>query len=158
MKKQIDINDSIVKDLKVAASWRNLDLKNFIQEILLNEAEKSVLFNQNIGERNACKYLDPVLENFKKLKLHDSKLKLKVFTEGHFVYEIEDDICTHEISVISDNMDFFDEMTISEILFKTPFYFSHRVFYCDGITGSEEIFRFRIVDTDEWKGKFENNN
>ena len=154
MKKQIDINDSIIKDLKIAAAFRNLDLKNFIQEVLQEEAEKSALYHQNINERTACKYLDPVLEEFEKIKLNKSKLHLKVVTEGSFVYEISDDGCTHEVSVINDNMDFFDEMTIAEILYKTPFYFSHRIFYNDGNKESEEVFCFRIVDTKEWEDRF----
>jgi len=154
MKKQIDIDDSIIKDLKIAAAWRNLDLKNFIQEVLQDEAEKSAIFNQNINERTACEYLDPVLKEFENIKLNKSKLQLKVFTEGTFVYEISHDGCTHEVSVINSNMDFFHEMTISEILYKTPFYFSHRIFYNDDEKESEEVFCFRILDTKDWKHRF----
>jgi hypothetical protein len=158
MKKQIDINDSIIKDLKIAAAWRGLDLKNYIQEVLNIQAQKSILYNQNINERTACKYLDPVLEEFEKIKLNKSKLHLKVVTEGSFVYEISDDLCTHQISVINDNMDFFDNMTISEILYKTPFYFSHTVFYNNENNEGEEVFCFRIVDTEEWVDRFGSNN
>ena len=154
MKKIIDIKDSIVQDLKILAVGRNVDFKNYIQYLLQDEVEESVLRHQNVNEKSSWKHLKPALDVFKKLKLHKSKLSFKVFTEGHFVYEIKSDGCTHEIMVINENMDFYDKMKISQILSKTPRYYSHRVFYNDLNKDNEQLFCFRISDTDEWKKRF----
>ena len=144
MKKLIDISDEYVRHMKVAAAFCNRDVKNYIQDILIQDIEKSILHAQNRHELKACKYLDPVIKEFEILGLTDKNLKLKVFTEGCAIFHIEDkDKLIHEISVINHSMDMFDEMTIEEILSSTPFYFSHAA---DGVR-----FEFSVTDTDEWK-------
>ena len=154
MRKLIDIDDVILKDLKVASAWRNLDLKNYIQELLKNEAEKQFLFDKNKHEKTACSNLDPIRVEFKKLGLFNSKMRLQVVTESQFIYEIKTDSHIHEIAVINLNMDFYDEMTLDDILYKTPFYLSYRVFNKGVKGGCKQVFLFRVSDTKEWKDKF----
>jgi hypothetical protein len=156
MRKLIDIPDGIIQDLKILAVRTETDLKNYIQNLVIREHEKIILSETNHSERKATKYLNPAIKEFKKLGHENSKLNFKCYTEGAFVYELEEkDGSTHEVYIISDNTDFMDKMTISEILYKTPFYFSHRLFYKDGEEKKcKDVFEFRIGDTKEYKEKF----
>lgn len=153
MKKQIEIKDNLVLGLRVSAAWCNKSFKAFIEHLLEEEAKRSALFNQNLYEEEACKYLNPIKEEFKKLKAYDKKMIFACYNEGVFTYEIRIGNVTHEISVINENMSFHPKMSLKEILGKTPFFLNHRIFYqgnCD------DLFMFRIGDTEEYIKRFGN--
>ena len=80
-----------------------------------------------------------VLNEFKLIKLHKSKLKLIVVDDSIGIYEVKDsygDI--HTIKIIS-NVPMFRSTKIKKLLYKNPIYFSHSF-------NNEEIFRFRLND------------
>jgi hypothetical protein len=153
MKKQIEIKDNLVEYLKVSAAWCKKSFKCFIEDLLEEEAQKSALFNQNMYEEEACKYLNPIKKEFKLLNAYHKKMTFQCYNEGLFTYEITIENVTHEIGVINDNMSFHRKMSMKEILEKTPFFLWHRAFY-DG--KCDELFTFRIGDTEEYKKRFGN--
>ena len=156
MKKLIDIPDSIVKDLKILAVKNDKDLKNYIQDLILRKYEECIIQETNVLEKKANKHLDPLREEFIMLGHEKTKFKFKCYTDKGFVYDLEEkEGSVHEIFVISENTDFFDKMTINEILSTTPFYINHRYFYYNGEEKKcDDLFEFRIVDTPEYIEKF----
>lgn len=154
MRKNIDLDEVTAKYLNASAVWQRKDLKNFIQDELRWKAYKSAVFETNHIEKKAGKYLKPLIEKVKENGIYDQKLSFEVYTEGSFVYAIRNETGYHQITVINDNMDFFDKMTIEEILESTPWFCDYVIFEIEGQLKSEKQFVFRIPDTKEFKDIF----
>ena len=109
-------------------------------------------------KRSKIKYkqIDKILEEFEVDGIFHTKLKFSVSHDSEFTYtHYLKDGSFHEISIINEDMSFFSEMTISELLEETPFYVNHRFFMkLDPIAKEEylcdDLFTFRIVDQPEW--------
>ena len=85
-----------------------------------------------------CK-IKEVLEGFKLIKLHKSKLKLIVVSDYMGVYEAKDSSGdVHTITIISD-VPMFRNAKIKNLLYKNPIYFSYSF-------ENEEVFKFRLDD------------
>ena len=154
MKKQIEIKDNLVEYLKVSAAWGKKSFKAFIEHLLEEEAKKSYLFNKNNYEQKADKYFCQVIKLFKDIGIYETKMNFNNFIEGSFIYELKHNGTTHLIDVINDNMSFSKEMSLKEILEKTPFYLNYKKF--KDWKKIEENFTFRISDTEEYKKRFGN--
>ena len=80
-----------------------------------------------------------VLDEFKLIKLHKSKLKLIVVNDSVSIYEVKDSYGdVHTITIISD-VPMFRNTKIKNLLYKNPIYFSHSF-------DNEEVFKFRLDD------------
>ena len=93
--------------------------------------------------KSEFKEIKEILKEFELCKLSDVKLQFSVFNNGVAIYQLKKEDCTHEVSVINENMAFFSKMTIKELLEKTPFYVRHSVF--DGYKWIERK-TFRMID------------
>jgi hypothetical protein len=87
--------------------------------------------------------INEILKEFELCKLSDVKLEFAVFDDGAATYELKEEDCTHEVTIINENISFFPKMTIKELLEKTPFYVWHRVFDGDRVIGQK---MFRMID------------
>jgi hypothetical protein len=152
MKKNIDIKDSIIKPLKVAAAWRNLDLKNYIQDELIELAKQLVLYNQNFYEKSPIKYLDGIISDLKELNIFEEEFTFSCYSEHIFMYNFKNKDLSVSLSIINENKDFFDKMPLCDILDKTPFYLDCRISFSDGSENKDYLFR--IGDTKEWDEVF----
>tara|TARA_R110000822_G_scaffold129352_1_gene265484 strand:- start:172 stop:474 length:303 start_codon:yes stop_codon:yes gene_type:complete len=80
-----------------------------------------------------------ILKEFEYLRLTDKKLKLIVVDNSIAIYEIKDkDNEVHTINIIS-NVPMFRNSKITDLLYKTPIFFSHSF-------GGEDVFIFRLND------------
>ena len=87
--------------------------------------------------------INEILKEFELCKLSDTKLQFAVFNDGAATYELKQEDCMHEVTIINEDMSFFPKMSIKELLQKTPFYIWHRVFDGDKVIGQK---MFRMID------------
>ena len=80
-----------------------------------------------------------VLKEFEYLGLTDKKLKLIVVDDSIAIYEIKDkNKDVHTIKIIS-NVPMFRNSKITDLLYKTPIFFSHSF-------ENKDVFIFRLND------------
>jgi len=133
MKKLIDIDDRIVKDLKKQAVEAETDFKNWIQDILRYHAIDSHLNDLNWSakcEQHLKNSFDEVFEFFKKEGIYDKPLTFMTHTDETSTFVMNLDCKKNiEVIIVNRNLLVFNEMTIDHILETIPFYFALNVHF-----------------------------
>ena len=100
MRKLIDIPENIVTDLKVLAALSDKDLKNYIQDLILEDVKKNRdLIDSQSGELE--KWANTQLEELEKLK---SKVDLKGDPRVESLYKALEKITRESISSRKNNI------------------------------------------------------
>ena len=155
MKKLIDIDESILKHLKVGAADCQMNLKLYIQDLLMYEAEKLVYNQINKHEERATSKINDVLKGFSKYNILHSEFTFYCSMGDVNVYRLTTKTHMHEISIVSNNVCLPKVITSSTMFKRTPKYLSH-VVHDQEKRSQTVVFTFNITDTDQWKKLFWN--